>query len=851
MSFVLRMTARDMRGAWKRLVFFFICVAIGVGAIVSLRSVIQSVRDALGTEARTLAAADIRVQANQPWSDEVRQIVDERLDAHAGIERSPSIETTTMVRPADASKAVAKMVELRGVESEFPFYGTLSLEDDVTYSAALLADHGALVRPELLAQLDVRMGDLIVIGTQTFTIRGVIKSEPGRSLSAFSFGPRVIIGHDALLQSGLLTVGSRARYQLLLRVPEATIDPLVDELREALRAVPVRVRTYRQLESRLGRNLERAENYISLVGFVILVLGGIGVWSVTRVFVQQKLRSIAILKCVGASSRQVLGVYLLEIFLLGLGGSLLGIVLAALAIAMVPASAAVVAQTTVDYGLTWSAALQGLGVGLLVALLFAVAPLLDVRHIKPLLLLRGDTGSERPVRLDAGPDWVRIGVTVAAVAGLVALAGWQAGSARIGLFVCLGFTGVAAFLYVAGLGLVRAVAPLAQSSWFPLRHAVISLIRPGSQTRVILLAVGIGSFFIIGVRSLQANLLQEFAIELNDDGPDMFLLDIQQDQADGVRELLADRYEEGPEARLLPVLRGRVTGVAGRELNLDGFEDVRGRGSLGREYVLTYRTVLDSNEEVVDGTFWGDRGGDVLEVSIEESIRERFNVQIGDLMRFDILGRDVEVRVSSVREVDWDQSRSVGGFMFILSPAALADAPHSYIALLRASADTTERARLQRDLVARYPNVSAIDVREIITTVQQVVDNVVYTITMVGGVVLFTGTLILIGAVAMTKFQRVYEAAIFKTLGATSRTIATMLALEYGTLGTLAGLVGASGAVVLSWTLSRYVLEIAWTPAFAENLGGVVVTALTVGIVGVVASLDVLTNKPLATLRGE
>ena len=850
MSFVLRMAGRDMRGAWKRLIFFFVCVAIGVGAIVSLRSVIQSVRDALGTEARTLAAADVLVQSNQPWNEEVQQILDDHLDARPGIERSASIETATMVRPADATKAVAKMVELRGVESAFPFYGTLTLEGGLPYTPDLLASGGALVRPELLAQLDVAAGERIVIGTETFTIRGIIANEPGRRLSAFSFGPRVIIAYDALQRSGLLTVGSRARYQLLLRMPAATIDPLVRELRDALTSVPVRVRSYRQLESRLGSNLERAENYISLVGFVILVLGGIGVWSVTRVFVQQKLRSIAILKCVGASSAQVLAVYLLEVMLLGVGGSFLGIALAGLAIAMVPESATVVAQTSIDYGLTWSAALQGLGVGVLVALLFAVAPLLDVRHVKPLLLLRGDTSAHGGLRPGSGPDWLRIGVTVGAVLGLVGLAGWQAGSLRIGLFVCLGFAGVAVFLYLAGLALVRGLAPFEQSSWFPLRHAVVSLRRPGSQTRVILLAVGIGSFFIIGVRSLQANLLQEFALELDADGPDMFLIDIQEDQVDGVRALIASRQADGPPARVIPILRARVTGVSGRDVNLEGFEDVRGRGSLGREYVLTYRNELDPNERVVDGAFWGDRGDDVQEVSIEESIRERFEIQIGDAMRFEILGRAVEVTVSSVREVDWDEARS-GGFMFLLSPSALATAPHSYIASLRASVDPLARARLQRDLVAEYPNVSSIDVREIIATVQRVVDSVTYAITMVGGVVLFSGTLILIGAVAMTKFQRVYEAAIFKTLGATSRTIATMLALEYGTLGTLAGLVGSLGAIVLSWTLSRYVLEIAWTPAFGQNLGGIAVTALAVGVVGVVASLDVLRNKPLATLRGE
>ena len=315
--------------------------------------------------------------------------------------------------------------------------------------------------------------------------------------------------------------------------------------------------------------------------------------------------------------------------------------------------------------------------------------------------------------------------------------------------------------------------------------------------------------------------------------------------------MLDEQRGDAVPARLVPVLRARVTGVAGRAINLDGYEDVRGRGSLGREYVITYRNQLDAHERVRAGQFWGDRGHDVHEVSIEESIRERFQIELGDLMRFDVLGRTIEVRVSSVREVDWDQSRMAGGFMFLLSPGALADAPHGYIALARGPGDPAMRARLQRDVVAAYPNVSSIDMREILATVQRVVSNVSFAITMVGMVVVAAGVLILIGAVAMTKFQRIYEAAIFKTLGATSRNIATMLALEYGTMGMLAGVVGAIGSVALSGTLSTYVLEIPWTPAILQSAGGVAATAVAVGVVGVIASVDVMRNKPLAILRGE
>jgi putative ABC transport system permease protein len=439
-------------------------------------------------------------------------------------------------------------------------------------------------------------------------------------------------------------------------------------------------------------------------------------------------------------------------------------------------------------------------------------------------------------------------------ASLVAIAAWQAGSIRVGAIVCVGFAAVAVVLHLAGMGLVRAVGPLSTSSWFPLRHAVKSLRRPGNQTRVILLAVGLGSFFVLGVRALQTNLLAEFSLELDRGGPDMFLIDIQQDQVDGVREFLSARAASIP-PRLVPVLRARVTGVRGREVNLESFQDVRGRGSLGREYVITYRSHLEANERLIEGEFWaGEPAQPVdaaeLEVSIERSIRDRFRINVGDLMRFDVLGRIVQARVRGVRDVEWENSRN-GGFMFVFRPGPLAAAPHWYIAILRAPEAADARARLQADLVSKYPNVSAIDVREIVATLQGVIDNVTLAISIVGLVALTSGVLILIGAVAMTKFQRVYEAAILRTLGASTRLLAAMLALEYTALGLLAGVIGAAGALALSWAACRWIFEIEWRPAPGLLAVGAVLTMLLVGAIGVIASADVLRKKPLATLRAE
>jgi putative ABC transport system permease protein len=296
-----------------------------------------------------------------------------------------------------------------------------------------------------------------------------------------------------------------------------------------------------------------------------------------------------------------------------------------------------------------------------------------------------------------------------------------------------------------------------------------------------------------------------------------------------------------------------VTAVRGRDINLESYADVRGRGPLAREYTVTYRPAIEQNEEVTSGAFWPAEAPPAdaeQEVSIEQSIHERFAINVGDRMRFDIAGRTIEARVGSVRRVRWEDARS-GGFMFVFRPGALERAPHTFVGFVRGPAAAEARARLQYDIVSKYPNVSAIDARDVITRIQTVVDNIVLAISVVGGIALVSGILILIGAVAMTKFQRVYEAAVLRTLGASTRLLTAMVALEYSALGLLAGLVGAGGALALSWAVTKYLFKIAWRPQPGLLVLGAVLTMALVALVGVLASSEVLRQKPLGALRAE
>jgi putative ABC transport system permease protein len=482
---------------------------------------------------------------------------------------------------------------------------------------------------------------------------------------------------------------------------------------------------------------------------------------------------------------------------------------------------------------------------MLVSMLFALVPLLEIRDVKPLLLLRADTSTTVRRR-----GWRGVVVTVIIGAALVAVAVWQAGSLEAGVYVSMGLLVVAGLLALAASGLIRAVAPFARSRYFPVRHAVVSLGRPGNQTRVILTSVGLGCFFILGVRAVQSNLLAEFNLTAGADAPDLVLIDIQPDQVDGVRALTQPFLRDVPQ--VLPLLRGRVVSVDGARVKLPTLEDVRREGELAREYGLTYRSALADNERLVAGTWWSGPSTETsgpIDVSIEQRLLDEHQIDVGDRLRIDISGRQIEARVTSIRKVSWDETQN-GGFIFVFRPGpAIERAPHSFVGFLQVIPGAEARVGLQRDVVRAYPNVSVIDVGAVLASVREVVDNATTAITIVGAVTVASGILVLIGAVAMTKFQRIYDAAIYRTLGASTRRLATMVAIEYGALGALAGVLGGVGATGLSWLAAARLFDIEWRPDWWALGGGIAATAVVVAAIGLAASADIITRKPLNTLR--
>ena len=841
MKFIFNLTRREFRSSWRRLLFFFLCIALGVGSVVALRSLIQNLTRAVGTDARALLTADLEVSSTNDFSPADVTKVEEVIKTAAIVDgRNETISAAVMARPSDAANLSVKFIELKGIEPPFPLVGTFTLSDGKPFDFALLENNGAVIAKILLEDLKVKIGDKIRIGESEFQIRATIDEEPGGS-SGFRLGSRVFVEKKAFDSAGITRNNGRVRRRILYRTTDNP-TALVTQLREALKGSTVTVGSYREQQENLSDQFTRTENYLALTGLLILVLGGVGVWNVARAFVEQKRKTVAVLKCLGASGNRIITVYLLQILTLGFVGSLFGVVLAQSALWFVRWRFVDALPEKMTYGVNLSTATQGLILGVLISLLFSALPLLQIRTIKPKLLLRDENNSSL-TKLDR-TKWM---FGFLSLAGLLGLAVWQAGSFKVGAFFLVGLGLTSLILYLSATVLTWMLRRIRSLGSFSMRQAVNSLYRPGNQTRIILLAVGLGAFVVIAVQLMQTNMVREFDFSRNQKLPSLFFIDIQKSQIDELVNMIGDRIGERPEA--IPTVRARIAFVNGEPFDFQNREVRQQQGQIGREFAITYRDKLDVNESVISGNWWTAAASDTPEVSVEEDMAKTLGVTAGDSMTFDISGRKITARVANIRELDLRNTRTA--FVFVFRPGTLEKAPQSFAATVLKHTPTTDRQRLQRDLLEKFPNIQVFDVDDILAAIQRLIQNFVIAISFVGSFVMLSGILILIGSIALTKSQRIYENAILKTLGAKRGTLAMILIAEYGLLGLLAGIIGTGFAVAMSFGVSRFVMDIKWEFDVTTTALGVIVTTLLVMLVGVAASFDVLFRKPLMTLRSQ
>jgi putative ABC transport system permease protein len=676
----------------------------------------------------------------------------------------------------------------------------------------------------------------------------VITREPDRVAGAFSLGPRLMISQAALAASGLIQPGSRVRYRHLLKLPEGLpAVALVRELEAALAAEGAQVSAYDDAQPRLRRFIDNLTTYLGLVGLISLLIGGIGVANSVQAFLKQKLETIAMLKCLGADGRMVLSIYLLQTLLLGGLGSLAGVALGVGVQWTLPSALSFLVPVEIDR----SAApllppplpmIRGVVMGVLTALLFSLWPLLAVRQIPPARLLRREVDDEG-MRSGGRRPWLTAALIVA---GLALLALWQIGRLDLGATVIGLLAASLLALWAIALVTMRVVRTLPRARSLAVRQGLANLHRPGSRAMTAILSVGVGVTVILAIALIEASLLRQVDEHLPSEAPSLFFIDLQHDQREPFAQLLAGR---GLVAGLTPIVRGRLTAIGDRQVAQMKLEGRSDGWYFQREYVVTMQPELPKGNRLVGGAWWGAAPGGPAGplISVEQEAARHLGVGVGSRLTFDMQGQPVTATVASLREVYWGSLTT--NFFIIFSPGALEGLPLTYIATARTT--PAEDLPLQRAVVAAFPNITAINIRHVLEAVGAILERIALVVRIMALFTIVTGLLVLAGAIATTRYRRLREAVILKTLGATRAVIARIFAVEYLVLGAVAGLIGVIMAALLSFILLTYFMNVPWQPEPATLAAGLLASALLTVLTGFLATARLLGRKPLAVLRQE
>lgn len=843
MRFAIRHARRELRSSWRRLALHMSAIALGVAALVAINSFRDAVERSLAEEGKALLGADVRLEASFPLSEgEVGAALDSMRAL--GVDVAEVTRLASMVRAVPGGEV--RLLQVRAVEPGYPFYGDVDTEPAGLWPLEP-AEARALVDPAVLIQLGLEVGDTLAIGEGRFAIAGTVDDLAGDVGIQTAIGPRVYIPRARLAETGLLGLGSLVEHQAYLRAPDlAALEPTTGGDPDAFfRPRLVDYDTARERIDDFTDSLGFMARFLALVGLIALLLGGVGVGSAVNVFVRERLPSAAVLRCLGARQRTVFAAYLLETTVVALAGAAAGALLGLAVQAVLPLVLGDFLPVEVAFRPSWGAVLAGLGVGAWVGGLFALLPLLAVRGVAPLQALRAGFETTRSPR---DPwRWLAYGALAATV---VVLSVWQAPTTEAGLGFAGGLAGALFLLWLLALVLLRTMR-----RWFPARAAfvvrqgVANLFRPRNQTVAVTLALGLGVFLVTATWLVQTNLLDRLRVDRGHDRPNLLLFDIQTDQVDDVRAL-AESMGVGLRD-VTPLVPARVQALNGVPVGALMADSAVEPWAVRREYRNTYRDSLVETEELLAGRWFdedvqppGARG--LPRISIEGDVAAELGVGPGDRITWDVQGRAIETEVVNVRRVDW--ARFAPNFFVVFEPGVLEEAPQTFIALARIP-DERRRAELQRALVARFPNVSALDLARVQEAVEDVLSRVGWAVRFLGLFTVAAGLVVLVGALAATRHQRLRESALLRTLGARRGQVAAVLVSEYAAVGALAALAGAGLAAVGGWLLVTRWFEL----PFRLPVGGLALvwvgTALLAAGVAFLGAREVVGRTPVALLR--
>jgi putative ABC transport system permease protein len=868
---LLALAWRESRTARRRLLLYMSSISLGVAALVAIDSFSDNTIRSVHEQSRALLGGDVAARRNSPRTAAIDSLVDSL--ARAGIANVTSTGFTSMALVPRSGGT--RLVQVHAVSANYPFYGNI-VTDPLAAWGQIQSGASAIVDPALLVSLDAQLGDTLTLGSAKFVITGSLRSVPGDVGISAAIGPRVYIPERFVPATGLVVFGSRAEYETLFRLPVSlTSDAFIKTFGKRLAANNGSVQSAGYNESRLASAIDQLHDYLAIVGLIALLLGGIGVASGVHAFVMRKIDPVAILRCVGATSWQVLAIYAMQAAVMGLVGAAAGVLLGLGIQFAMPYVLHDFLPVDVDLHLAPRPIVLGLVIGVWVALLFALRPLVALRRVSPLQALRREPDADALRR--ARWDPLRIGLSLAIAASVLALGLSRANTPRRGVGFTLAIAGAIGILWLSAAGLSWAARRLIRPSWpFPLRQGIASLYRPGNQTRAVVLALGFGVFLMGTLYQVQYNILRSLDLRLGEARANVVFFDVQENQQEGIDSVIHASREELIDET--PIVAMRVASINGKSATAiadeidrnrrarDSARVAAGRGGRGgrggevvrdrrgpwvfrREFRSTFRDTLTASERLVSGKWFGAPGNDagsLGEVSLDSGVAVDMGVKLRDTITWNVQGVLIPTIVTSFRAIQWQTFAP--NFFAVFDPKSLSAAPKQFAILVHASTPTAI-AHLQRDVVARYPSISSLDLTLVQRTVQSVLGKVTMAVRFLALISLGLAVPVLFSAVAATRRDRLREGVLLKTLGATRRQIARIMLAEYALLGILGALTGVLLSTLAAWGLLRVIFRMPFIPAFgpvAVVAGAMIALAVSIGLL---TGRDVFAETPMAALR--
>ncbi len=839
------MAWRDSRTHRQRLLLFISSIVLGTAALVAVNSLGESLALAVKTQAKSLLGADFVIESRQPFSKALERAVDS-VAQKADVAREISFGSMVYF----PKQAKTRLSQIRAVTGNFPFYGKIETEPESAYKTLNTGRH-ALIDNTLAIQFGVQQGDSVKIGDISFLVHGILKEVPGEAAIAAVIGPRVYIPPRYVDSTNLIQVGSRVSYKAFFKLPSSmSAKAVVDSLKPILNSTFATATTAEERQIALGRTLENLYRFLNLIGFLALLLGSVGVASAVNVYVKQKLQTVATLRCVGVSSAQAFMIYLIQTVAMGLIGVSIGAGLGVFMSAFLPQLLGDFLPIQVEFKVSLSAIGIGMAVGLLMALGFSLLPLLAVRKVSPLLVLRSSVDSEKILQ-DPWRYAVLAGIALMlwlfATLQTDATLSWmerfrQGLCITLGLGVCFGLLTLVAKVT---MGLARKFFP---KRWnYVWRQGLANLYRPNNQTLVLILSLGFGTMLISLMYLLQAMLIGQVELTAKENQPNLVFFDVQADQCEGVKKLLA--AIEAPVIQTIPIVTMRIAAIKGKTV-AEARRDSTLRSAWLWEYRVSYRDTLNETETLLKGELGKPvtAPSDSIKISISEFLADALQVNLNDEITFDVQGVPVKAYVGSVRKVDF--RRVQPSFSILFPTGVLEEAPQFYALLTRAK-DDKHAAEIQQAMVEAFPNVSAVDLRLILSTIDSILDKVSLVIEFMAMFSILTGMAVLVGSVLISRLQRIRESVLLRTLGAVRRQVLAIMAVEYLWLGFLASLSGVMLSAAASMILAQTVFQLTFVPKVLP------IVALMMTMIGLTLAIGTIGNRgvhgqsPLEVLRNE